>query len=95
MQPFCCETTVFIEPPGGVYLMALDTGRGIPQEDLDKVFDPFYRVPLQSSDRTPGTGLGLALAKSLVQLHGGEIWVESELEKGSTFYFTVPVDARN
>ncbi len=80
---------------GCIQFAISDTGRGIPQEDLDKVFDPFYRVPLQSSDRTPGTGLGLALAKSLVELHGGDIWVESELEKGSTFYFTVPVDARN
>ena len=59
---------------------------------LEKVFDPFYRVPLQSSDRIPGTGLGLALAKSLVELHGGNIWVESETRKGSTFYFTVPIE---
>ncbi|HEU0021550.1 MAG TPA: ATP-binding protein, partial [Dehalococcoidia bacterium] len=69
-----------------------DTGRGIPKEDLDRVFDPFYRVPQGTSDQTPGTGLGLALAKSLVELHGGDIWVESELKKGSTFFFTIPVE---
>jgi signal transduction histidine kinase len=69
-----------------------DTGRGIPREDLEKVFEPFYRVPQEAKDRTPGTGLGLALAKSLVELHGGEIWVESELQKGSTFCFTIPIE---
>ncbi len=87
--------TVVSQQNGCIQFAISDTGRGIPQEDLDKVFDPFYRVPLQSSDRTPGTGLGLALAKSLVELHGGEIWVESEMEKGSTFYFTVPIDTKN
>ncbi len=87
--------TVVSQQNGRIQFAVSDTGRGIPQEDLDKVFDPFYRVPLHSGDRTPGTGLGLALAKSLVELHGGEIWVESEPEKGSTFYFTVPIDSTN
>ena len=72
-----------------------DNGRGIPQEDLERVFEPFYRVSRQGTDRTPGTGLGLALAKSLVELHGGRIWAESELQKGSTFYFTIPIEPRN
>lgn len=84
--------TVVSRENGSIKFAVSDTGRGIPKEDLDKVFDPFYRVPQQSSDRTPGTGLGLALAKSLVELHGGNIWVESEPNKGSTFFFTIPIE---
>jgi signal transduction histidine kinase len=55
---------------GSIKFAVSDNGRGIPQEDLERVFEPFYRVPHQPADRTPGTGLGLALAKSLVELHG-------------------------
>jgi signal transduction histidine kinase len=68
-----------------------DTGRGIPPEYVARLFEPFFRVPGQSAEYAPGTGLGLALAKSLVELHGGKIWLESAPEKGCAFYFTVPV----
>lgn len=84
--------TVVSRENGSIKFAVSDTGRGIPKEDLDKVFDPFYRVPQQSSDRTPGTGLGLAFAKSLVELHGGNIWVQSEPDQGSTFFFTIPLE---
>jgi signal transduction histidine kinase len=80
---------------GSIKFAVSDNGRGIPQEDLDRVFEPFYRVPHQAAERTPGTGLGLALAKSLVELHGGKIWVESEPQKGNAFYFTIPIKLRN
>jgi signal transduction histidine kinase len=83
--------TVVSRENGWIRFAVSDTGRGIPRADLTKVFDPFYRVLQHSSDPTPGTGLGLALAKSLVEMHGGNIWVESELKKGSTFFFTIPI----
>jgi signal transduction histidine kinase len=79
---------------GSIKFLVSDTGPGIPEEDLERVFQPFYRVPQQAKLRTPGTGLGLALAKSLVELHGGKIWVESGPQKGSTFCFTIPIESR-
>jgi signal transduction histidine kinase len=68
-----------------------DTGRGIPPEYVARLFQPFFRVPTGTAQYAPGTGLGLALAKSLVELHGGKIWVETTPDKGCTFYFTVPI----
>jgi signal transduction histidine kinase len=56
---------------GSIKFAVSDNGRSIPQEDLDRVFEPFYRVPHQVAERTPGTGLGLALAKSLVSCTEG------------------------
>lgn len=68
-----------------------DQGIGIPNEDLKKVFDRMYRIEQRLSPEIGGVGLGLAICKGLVQEHGGRIWVESKLEKGSTFYFTLPL----
>jgi signal transduction histidine kinase len=68
-----------------------DQGVGIPQRDLHRVFDRFHRVEGEISKRVGGTGLGLAICQRLVEAHGGKIWVESRLGKGSTFYFTVPL----
>ncbi|MCC6179330.1 MAG: GAF domain-containing protein [Chloroflexi bacterium] len=68
-----------------------DQGAGIPQRDLHRVFDRFHRVEGEISKRVGGTGLGLAICQRLVEAHGGKIWVESRLGKGSTFYFTVPL----
>jgi signal transduction histidine kinase len=66
-----------------------DQGIGIPAEELEKVFDKFYRGSQQR--RQPGgTGLGLAICKSIVLAHGGRIWAESQLGKGSTFRFSLP-----
>jgi PAS domain S-box-containing protein len=68
-----------------------DTGVGIPKKEIDKVFDRFYQVDASIRRNYPGTGLGLAIAKGLVEAHGGKIWVESELGKGSKFFFTLPL----
>jgi two-component system phosphate regulon sensor histidine kinase PhoR len=67
-----------------------DTGRGIPAEALPHIFERFYRVP-DSEEEIEGTGLGLSIVKSIVEKHGGRVWVESEKDQGSTFAFTVPV----
>ena len=65
-----------------------DTGMGIPEDKLQMIFDEFYQV---EGGKHGGTGLGLAIAKRLVEEHGGNIWVESQLGKGSTFYFALPL----
>jgi two-component system phosphate regulon sensor histidine kinase PhoR len=68
-----------------------DTGIGIPHADQQRIFERFYRVDAARSREAGGTGLGLAITKHLVELHGGRIWVESEVGKGSRFHFSVPV----
>jgi signal transduction histidine kinase/CheY-like chemotaxis protein len=68
-----------------------DTGIGIPREALPRVFGKFYRVTGAQVAKVPGTGLGLAIVKSIVEMHGGHVWVESEIGEGSTFGFSLPV----
>ncbi|WP_235657844.1 ATP-binding protein [Fischerella thermalis] len=67
-----------------------DQGRGIPADKLQTIFGRFQQVDASDSRQKGGTGLGLAICRQIVQQHGGRIWVESELNKGSTFYFTLP-----
>lgn len=69
-----------------------DTGEGIPPEELDNVFERFYRVNKSRARNDGGSGLGLTITRRIVEAHGGKIWVVSELDKGSTFSFTIPVD---
>ncbi len=73
-----------------VELWVRDDGPGIPAEARERVFERFYRVDRARSRDTGGTGLGLAIVKHIVQAHGGEVWLKSELGHGSTFYFTLP-----
>jgi two-component system phosphate regulon sensor histidine kinase PhoR len=67
-----------------------DNGIGIPQEDLPRIFERFYRVDKGRSQELGGTGLGLSIVKHLISAHGGRVWAESQLGEGSTFYFTLP-----
>ena len=73
-----------------VELWVQDNGPGIPDEAKERIFERFYRVDRARSRETGGTGLGLAIVKHIVQAHGGEVWVKSELGQGSAFYFTLP-----
>jgi signal transduction histidine kinase len=76
---------------GWVEVSVLDTGEGIPAEDLPNIFERFYRVDKSRARVTGGSGLGLTIAKRLVEAHGGTITVQSELGKGSRFSFTLPI----
>jgi len=67
-----------------------DTGCGIPKENLERIFDKFKRID-RGRDTARGTGLGLSIAKHIIADHGGKIWAQSKLGKGSTFFFTLPV----
>jgi signal transduction histidine kinase len=67
-----------------------DTGPGIAPEEVNNVFQEFYQVRQPDERKFKGVGLGLAISKKLVEMHGGRIWVESELGKGCTFLFTMP-----
>ena len=77
-----------------VILRVSDTGIGIPSRDLDRIFERFYRVDRARSRETGGTGLGLAIVKHVVENHGGEIGVESELGRGTTFRISFPAASR-
>jgi signal transduction histidine kinase len=69
-----------------------DNGRGIARAHYELVFREFAQVDASPSRPHHGTGLGLAIARNLVELHSGRIWVESELGKGSRFFFTLPLN---
>jgi len=75
---------------GSIRVSVADQGMGIPKEHLDKVFDRFHRIDNRDTRKVGGTGIGLYLVKHLVEAHGGKIWVESEVGKGSTFTFELP-----
>jgi len=70
-----------------------DTGVGIPSEHLDAIFEKFHQVEGSLNRSVSGTGLGLAITKGLIEAHQGKIWVESEMGKGSTFTFTLPISS--
>ena len=88
------RVTVGVEHRGGdLRYRVSDTGIGIPGDKLDEVFAEFRQVDATTTRDFGGTGLGLSITKKFVEMHGGRIWVESELGKGSTFVFTVPLHA--
>jgi signal transduction histidine kinase len=76
---------------GMVEVAVADTGGGIAPEDQERVFEEFQQAPGSQSGKHEGTGLGLTLSRKFIELHGGHLWVESELGAGSTFRFTLPV----
>jgi len=89
IYPLCHPST----PCPYLLFSVTDQGRGIPPEKLEAIFGRFQQVDASDSRQKGGTGLGLAICKSIVQQHDGQIWVESGLGVGSTFYFTLPLSA--
>jgi signal transduction histidine kinase len=74
-----------------VHIWVKDNGIGINIEDQAKIFQKFFRSDDSKAREAPGTGLGLNITKSLVEMQGGRIWFDSEFRKGTTFHFTIPV----
>lgn len=78
-------------PQQVIHCFVSDTGIGMSRDDLDKLFTPYFRSDNPKTREQPGTGLGLTITRGLIEQHGGTIWVESQLDVGTTFHFTVPV----
>jgi signal transduction histidine kinase len=74
-----------------IHCQVEDTGIGMTEEDLNQLFIPYFRSDNPKTREQPGTGLGLTITKGLIEQHGGRVWVESEIETGTTFHFTIPV----
>jgi two-component system sensor histidine kinase BaeS len=79
------------DKPGWVTVSVSDTGAGITRKDLPHVFDHFYKADRSRQRGHGGAGIGLAMVKKVVELHGGTVWVKTRKGKGTTFYFTLPV----
>jgi signal transduction histidine kinase len=84
------KITASAGPPSWITMRASDTGTGIDPKDLPYIFDHFYKADRSRQRGYSGAGIGLAIVKQLIEAHGGKVWVESEVEKGSSFYFTLP-----
>ena len=80
--------------PAGIEFSVLDQGQGIPSEELSKVFGAFQRTSTKPTAGEPSTGLGLSICKKIIELHGGHIGVESEVGRGSRFFFVLPLTAQ-
>jgi signal transduction histidine kinase len=87
------QVAVAIQRDGAewVQISVADTGPGIPPGEAAKIFDQFYQVGKVDAQKRQGTGLGLAICKTLVEMQRGKLWVESEVGRGSTFFFALPV----
>ncbi|WAL59772.1 ATP-binding protein [Thermocoleostomius sinensis] len=81
--------------PDTLLIAVKDQGLGIPEDKLETIFGQFQQLDASNSGHQGGTGLGLAICRSIVQQHGGQIWAESRLGKGSNFYFTLPLPKDN
>lgn len=79
-----------VDEPEEVLVQIADQGIGLPAEKVDRIFERFYQVDGTSRRRFGGAGIGLAIVKRIIDAHGGNIWVESEVDQGSTFYFSLP-----
>jgi len=92
-SPQGTEVTISVKKEGNEVLVSVtDHGTGIPSEELTNIFDRMYRIEERLYSGVDGLGLGLYICRRLVEAHGGRIWVESELGKGSTVIFTLPID---
>lgn len=90
--PGCKEIIVKLEKKGEAAICSVqDFGNGIIKTQQDKIFERFYRVTGNNLHTYPGLGLGLFIAKEIIERHNGKIWLESEVGKGSTFYFSLPI----
>jgi signal transduction histidine kinase len=88
------EVSIAADARNGHFAISVtDTGPGIPLDQQDRIFDQFHQVDSSLTKAKGGTGLGLAIAKQIVEMHGGRIWVESTLGKGSTFQIELPTRA--
>jgi signal transduction histidine kinase len=86
------EVAIRATAENGSFTVAVrDTGPGISPSDQGKIFEEFHQADNAATKRKGGTGLGLSIAKRIIGIHGGRIWVESDVGKGSTFAFTIPV----
>ncbi len=85
------QAAVYDHDPRYVLVACADTGIGIPPDKLPVIFERFRQVDQSYTRRVGGTGLGLAITRELVEMHGGQLWVESQPGVGSTFYFTLPI----
>src|SRR6202040_3297612 len=85
------KATMVETDPSAIYLSVSDSGRGIPAESLPLVFERLYQDPDAIDGNRAGLGLGLYIAKEIVALHGGRMWVASQPGSGSTFSFTLPL----
>lgn len=86
------EVTMHADVRGGALIVSVSaTGPGIPEENFEKIFDPFWQVENSAACRVGGTGLGLSVARKLARLLGGDVTVSSQLGEGTTFTLRLPV----
>jgi signal transduction histidine kinase len=86
------EVRVDVTASNETFLVSVsDTGPGLSEADHKRIFKEFHQADSSSTREKDGTGLGLSIAKRIIEMHGGRIWVDSSLGKGSTFRFTLPV----
>jgi PAS domain S-box-containing protein len=90
------EVKIEVNESNGAFIISVsDTGQGLSEADLQKIFEEFHQVDSSSTRQKGGTGLGLSISKKIIEMHGGEIWAESKLGQGSTFWFTLPFNGGN
>lgn len=90
-EPILVKTEI---KEGGVQLSVADSGIGVLPENRQKVFELFYRVTEEKPSTFPGMGIGLYVSSRIIKKYGGKIWLESDIDEGSTFYTWLPVQQR-